>query len=93
MEFQNPVIDASNLYNAEILTKNSYYALKLFKQIRKYDREAASALVNLLFEDLEDPLAYEKFIKYCNSSTKIRSTFRQLTLLGKQYYRHINLLL
>ena len=84
MELLSSEQDAKNLYKAGILDEQSYLAFKSFKSNRRYSKEDASALANLLFEDLNDPQAYKRFIKYCKFSKKIRKDVRQLTLLGKQ---------
>ena len=77
-EFSNIFIIAEDLYHSGILQKQSYLALNSFNFHRS--GLAREALINLLFEELIDPITYDHFKEY--SRIKSNELFGVLNSMG-----------
>ena len=74
-EIRRPLHKAKKLYSVGILNRRSFLAVSLFDI--EGDINIKTALVNLLFEELDDPLTYEIFKKYYNTSIIIHDLVHQ----------------
>ena len=67
-------------------------AFKIYEIKNKWSsyEEVGSALINIFFDKLSDPLAYEIFMEYCNSNRRRMSInlCMQLKSLGEQYQNY-----
>ena len=74
-EIRRPLQKAKKLYSVGILNRRSFLAVSLFDI--EGDINIKTALVNLLFEELNDPLTYEIFKEYYNTSIIIHDLVHQ----------------
>ena len=79
-EFSDTFIIAQDLYHRRILQKQSYLALNSFNFNNTRGDSKKKALINLLFEELIDPITYDNFKDY--SRTKSNRLFTVLNSMG-----------
>ena len=87
-ELLTPFEDIQNLYAAGILKEQSFLLLNQIKNNWASNEAVGSVLLRILFDELRDPLAYESFIIFCNSSRNISYRFCQFIPLGEQYLNY-----
>ena len=78
MELEAKSLSAQDLYLSGILQNQSYLAYTNFDYIFK--RAPEDALINLLFEDLIDPITYDHFKDY--SRIKSNMLYGVLSSMG-----------
>ena len=83
MELKATSLSAQDLYLSGILQNQTYFIYTLFYY--KFYYEPNVALINLLFEDLIDPITYDHFKDY--SRIKSNFLYGELNSMGKYYIR------
>ena len=78
IELKGSSISAQDLYLSGILQNQSYFAYTNFDFSSQARRE--TALINLLFEDLIDPITYDHFKDY--SRIKSNMLYGELNSMG-----------